>query len=82
MDETMIIDIAAENPPRNTVRKLLLKTAESIRNRCLSLNLSLQIRCFLPSDWENKILNSNKYSGNNQIAVRIWDSLLFSMIEV
>jgi uncharacterized protein YneF (UPF0154 family) len=28
MDETMIIDIAAENPPRNTktVRKLLLKT--------------------------------------------------------
>jgi hypothetical protein len=32
MDETMIIDIAAENPPRNTktVRKLLLKTAESI----------------------------------------------------
>jgi hypothetical protein len=27
MDETMIIDIAAENPPRNTktVRKLLLK---------------------------------------------------------
>jgi hypothetical protein len=56
MDETMIIDIAAENPPRNTktVRKLLLKNCGINRNRYLSLNLSLQIRCFLPSDWENK----------------------------
>jgi hypothetical protein len=55
MDETMIIDIAAENPPRNTktVRKLL-KNCGINKNRCLSLNLSLQIRCFLPSDWENK----------------------------
>jgi hypothetical protein len=36
MDETMIIDIAAENPPRNTTnREIIIENQESIRNRCL-----------------------------------------------
>jgi hypothetical protein len=82
-DETIIIEIAAENPPRKTitVNTLLSKTVESIRNRYL--NYGLSFKRILPLNyWKNKRLKSSRYNGKSQMAVRMWVSLLFSTIAV
>jgi hypothetical protein len=65
MDETIIIEMAAENPPKNTktVRALLSKIVGLIGNRYLHSDLFLQKDVAAPSNWEDENIKSNKYNG-------------------
>jgi hypothetical protein len=70
MMETIIIEMAAENPPKNTktVRALLSKNCGINRNRYLHSDLQKDVAA--PSNWEDENIKSNKYNGKAS-AVRI-----------
>jgi hypothetical protein len=82
MDETIIIEMAAENPPKNTktVRALLSKNCGLI-GIGLHSDLFLQKDVAAPSNWEDENIKSNKYNGKSHSAVRICFRYYFQQLQ-
>jgi hypothetical protein len=82
MDETIIIEMAAENPPKTPKRsgrycqKLWIN-----RNRYLHSDLFLQKDVAAPSNWEDENIKSNKYNGKSHSAVRIFFRYYFQQLQ-
>jgi hypothetical protein len=83
MDETIIIEMAAENPPKTLKRsgRYCQKIVVLIGNRYLHSDLFLQKDVAAPSNWEDENIKSNKYNGKSHSAVRICFRYYFQQLQ-
>jgi hypothetical protein len=83
MDETIIIEMAAENPPKTLKRsgRYCQKNVGLIGNRYLHSDLFLQKDVAAPSNWEDENIKSNKYNGKSHSAVRICFRYYFQQLQ-
>jgi hypothetical protein len=82
MDETIIIEMAAENPPKTlNGQGVIVKNCGINRNRYLHSDLFLQKDVAAPSNWEDENIKSNKYNGKSHSAVRICFRYYFQQLQ-